>query len=193
MEHFPSNFKKDLKIEGVISYIVPFTQKHLMDSKYIGWLHDYDVIKTLYLLSYIEKPVTKNELRDYFKRVTESNNDMFFALYAKNDDEFIGTIKIAKIDWRHLMADVGIMIGDKEYWGMGIATDSIRSVCKYLFNELNMRKLTAGLMEVNPAMKKVFEKLGFIIEGEFRKTDYYKGKYFDHIYMGCFKEEFHFD
>ena len=54
----------------------------------------------------------------------------------------------------------------------------------------NIRKLTSGLMSINIAMYKVFLKLGFKEEGKFRKVDLFEGKYTDHIYMGCFRNEF---
>ena len=177
-------------IEGKISYVVPFTEKHLNNPKYIAWLRDYEVIKTLNLLLYIEKPVSYSELKEYYKNLCHSNNDIFFALISNESDEFIGTVRVSQIDKKLLSADVGIMIGEKEYWGSGISTDILKVVCNYLFSKLEMRKLTCGFMAVNPAMQRVFEKLGFKVEGIFRKRDFYEGKFVDHIYMGCFIDEF---
>jgi len=177
-------------ISGSRTYVVPFDESHLENPRYISWLRDYEVIKTLNLLSYVDSPVTIEELRQYVQSVSQSEQDLFFALHALEGKEFIGTVRIAKIDPITQSADVGVMIGEKSFWGKGLATDILGAVCAHLFESRKMRKLTCGLMSVNPAMEKVFTRLGFKREGLFRKADYFEGEFHDHIYMGCFAEEF---
>ncbi len=177
-------------IEGKKTYLVPFTIEHAKSAKYLKWMRDYDVIKTLNLLSYVEKQVSAEELIDYCKTMDLADNILFFALFVRESNDFVGTVKIGKIDLELLTADVGIMIGEKQHWGKGLAQDSLHAVCKYLFDNRQLRKLTCGLMAINPAMEIVFKKLGFQVEGRFRKADYYEDQYIDHIYMGCFKDEF---
>lgn len=180
-----------LRLEGKISYLVPFVEAHMNSEDYFNWLQDYEVMKTINRLDYL-RPVSFAEVKGYCETVMQSQNDIFLAMYERKDDLFIGTIRI-KIDWYTRTADVGILIGNRNYWGKGIATDSIFAVSTYLLNKLGMRKLTAGFMEINGAMRRVFEQLGFRVEGVFRKTERFEGQYVDHIYMGCFKDEFQFD
>jgi RimJ/RimL family protein N-acetyltransferase len=177
------------KLEGKVSYLVPFDEQHMNSEEYLNWLRDYDVVKTINRLDYL-RPVSFAEVRNYCETLIESENDIFLAIYEKKDDLFIGTIRAGHIDWHTRVADIGILIGNKSYWGKGIATDSIHTLGNYLFDKLGLRKLTAGLMGVNPAMLKVFEKLGFQQEGVFRKQDLFEGEYVDHIYLGCFRNEF---
>lgn len=180
------------KLEGKISYLVPFEERHLNDENYLKWLRDYEVIKSINRLDYIY-PVSFDAVKEYYEKVTKSKNDIFLAIYFKENNKFIGTIRVNNINWYTRVADIGILIGDRKYWGRGVATDSIYAVSKYLFQILGMRKLSAGLMDIKSAMQRVFKKLGFQVEGRFRKTDWFEGKYVDHIYMGCFREEFNFD
>ena len=177
------------KIESKKAYIVPFDIDHAKSRKYLKWLQDYEIIKTLNLLSYIEKKVSQKQLEDYFVSLNKDQSCKFFALYEKEKDTFIGTVKVSKIDLKLGIADIGIMIGEKIFWGKGIAQDILQFVCIYCFDKYNLRKLTCGLMSNNIAMRKVFEKLGFRQEGRFRKVDLFEGDYIDHIYMGCFKNE----
>lgn len=177
------------KLEGKISYTVPFDTQHLNNEKYFNWLQDYEVIKSINRLDYVV-PVRFASVKEYCEKVMNSNADIFFAIYYKKDNEFIGTLRVNSINWYTRSADIGILIGNKKYWGRGVATDSIFVVSKYLFDILGLRKLTAGLMDINPAMQKVFEKIGFQVEGRLRQKDYFEGNYVDHILMGCFKDEF---
>lgn len=178
------------KIEGKISYLIPFDESHLNDERYLAWLRDYDVIKTINRLDYVRKPVSFEEVKRYYESVLNSKADIFWALYYKEEDAFIGTVKISKINEDTKSADVGILIGDKSKWNKGVATDAVRTACKYLFDALKMRRLTGGTTAVNTGMVKVFEKLGFKQEGVLRKQDRFEDGYCDHIYFGCFRDEF---
>ena len=177
------------RLEGHRSFLVPFEERHLRDEEYFGWVRDYEVIKTINRLEYV-RPVSFAEVKEYCEGVMRSKSDVFLALYSKGEERFIGTIRASRIDWVNRTADVGILIGDRAYWGRGIATDALGTLCRYLFERLGLRKLTAGLMRINPAMLKVFEKLGFQEEGVFRRQDWFEGDYVDHVYLGCFREEF---
>lgn len=181
-----------MKLQGKASYLIPFGQEHLNDDNYLQWLRDYDVMKTINRPEYLE-PVGFEEVKKYCESVLSSRTDIFWALYDTSDDTFIGTTRVSKIDSFANTADVGILIGDRTKWGKGIATDAIWTMCKYLFEERDVRKISAGAMAVNTAMIKVFEKLGFQKEGVFRKQDKFEGDYHDHIYFGCFMDEFNFN
>ncbi len=177
------------KLEGNLSYLVPFEASHMNSDDYMGWLRDYEVMKTINRFEYL-RPVSSEEVRGYCEALMKSPDDVFLALHVRRDDQFVGTVRLARIDHRSGTADIGIMIGNRDYWGQGLATDAIRSLCQFAFINLGLRKLTAGLMSVNPAMLRVFEKLGFQREGLFRQQDRYEDGYADHIYLGCFRDEF---
>jgi [ribosomal protein S5]-alanine N-acetyltransferase len=185
-----NSIKNASRIEGKHTYLIPFTLEHAKSTQYLTWMRDYEVIKTLNLLSYVGKPVSQNELESYFKSTESAGNILFFALFAREPEEFIGTVKIGRIDLDLGTGDVGIMVGEKQHWGRGYAKDALYAICEFLFDEIKLRKLTSGLMANNPGMEKVFKRLGFKVEGIFRKTDYFEGQYIDHIHMGCFKDEF---
>lgn len=176
-------------LQGAKCYLVPFEVNHMNDEEYLGWLRDYDVVKTINRLDYL-RPVSFEEVRRYCESVMQSPQDIFMAIHEVASERFIGTIRASRIDLVTRTADIGILIGEKDVWGKGFGTDAISTLAEYLFDRLCLRKLTAGLMAVNPGMLRVFEKLGFRQEGVFREQDYFEGKYVDHIYLGCFRDEF---
>jgi len=177
-----------VRLEGKKSYLVPFTQRHLNTPAYLEWLRDYDVVKTINRPEYLT-PISFEEVRAYCERVMTSETDMFFAVHEQISGSFSGTLRVNGINRYSMVADIGILLG-RPFWGKGIATDAVGTVCRYLFENLKFRKLTAGMMAVNPAMARVFEKMGFRREGILRRQDKFEGQYVDHIYMGCFREEF---
>lgn len=178
-----------LELKGNKILLREFTKRNLKDPRYHAWLRDLDVVKTIGRLEYL-LPIEFNEIKDYVDNLLHSKNDYFFAIYYKENNEFIGTQRIGHIDWRLRTADIGIMIGNKDYWGKGIAKDAVSIACKYAFKVLGLRKLTGGTAVSNPAMCKCFERLGFKLEGRLRKKLLIEGKYVDHMLYGVFKKEF---
>ena len=80
----------------------------------------------------------------------------FYLIYFNNIS--IGTIKIGHIDWYTKTADIGIMIGDKNFWNKGIATKSIRTISNIAKKKLKLRKLVAGTPSINIGMVNAFKK-----------------------------------
>ena len=177
-------------LSGQIVELVCFSKQHLGNSKYLEWLHDHDVIKTLNLPAYVARPISLEEVTEYCWHLMNSTNNLFLAVHDKRNNQFVGTIKAGHIDWYSCTADIGIMIGNKKSWGNGFATEAIRLLCRHLFSHVKLRRLTAGAMSINPAIINVFEKLGFVKEGIFRLHDRHGEEYCDHIHLGCFANEF---
>ena len=167
-----------------------FSNAHLECQEYHNWLRDPEVIRTLNLPDYIRTPVSVDSIRQYCSRLMDSNNNFFFAMHLTERAEFIGTAKIGSVNEFSGTADLGIMIGRKDLWGHGYATETIELLCDAAFEQLKIRRLTAGSMSNNPGMVRVFKKLGFKIEGIMRQHDRTEDGYVDHVHLGCFKCEF---
>lgn len=179
-----------LKIESYKVYLVPFEERHLNDPAYFEWLTDYEVMRFIGREEYL-KPIRFERVKEYVEALWKSKYCSFFAIHLK-DDTFIGTLKLNFIDDAGCVtqsADIGIMIGHRVSWGKGLATDALTTICKYAFDKLGVRKLTAGTNASNIGMIKAFKKLGFVEEGRLRKKLLVEGTYHDHILLGCFKEE----
>ena len=186
-----SNVKKaNLRIDGRETWLVPFSCDHLKDPAYIGWLRNPNIVRTLNLPHYLNAPVPFEEVEAYCNAVMTSATDLFLALHYAEDDSFIGTVKAGYIDSYAGTADIGIMIGRQDLWGRGLASDALAGLCGYLLGPGGLRRLTAGVMAVNPGMIRVFKKLGFVQEGVFRQQDRIDDGYCDHIHLGCLKTEF---
>jgi RimJ/RimL family protein N-acetyltransferase len=80
----------------------------------------------------------------------------------------IGNIKIGPINLNHQIAPIGILIGDKNEWGNGYASEAIQIVTQFGFDKLNLMKIYAGCYESNIGSKRAFEKSGYEVEGFFR-------------------------
>lgn len=135
---------------------------------YVSWLND------IHVNSYLECRFTNHTLKtvkEFVKLQVESGSVIFYGIWSK-EGIHIGNIKIGPIDKYHLTADIGFLIGNREYWGKGIASDAIHIMCNLAFG-FGIKKITAGAYENNIGSIKALEKCGFVKEG-YRKEQVIK-------------------
>lgn len=177
-----------LELKGRKVLLREFSQSHLEDPLYFGWLRDPEVMITVYRLEYL-MPMSMDAVRSYVESLWSSGRDCFFAVHEQASGKFIGTQRIGHIDWRTGVGDIGVLIGDRSCWGKGYATDAVATACAYAFSTLSLRRLTAGTPASNEAMCRCFTRLGFKEEGRLRQQLLIRGKYEDHILFGLLAEE----
>lgn len=167
-----------------------FSKENLHDPRYFQWLRDLDVVMPLYRMEYM-LPMNFSVVEQYVENLFSSGQDAFFAIYHRSSNMFIGTFRVGHINWRSGIADLGIMIGDKEFWGQGLGKEVLSLGIQYAFDALSLRKLTGGTPASNVAMRRCFEKAGFKQEGLKRQELLMAGRYDDHVLYGLLKEEFY--
>ena len=154
------------------------------NSDYLQWMNDYDVVKYTESRFY---PCTIEALKNYIINANNSNN-ISFAIVDKKNQKHVGNIKIGNINWIHRYCDIGLIIGEKDYWGKGIATEAILLATRYAFEVLNLRKVYAGIYEPNIGSLKAFIKAGYNQISTHKDKYYFEGKYINSIEVECRNE-----
>jgi RimJ/RimL family protein N-acetyltransferase len=85
--------------------------------------------------------------------------------------------------------ELGIGIGDKDYWGQGYWRESVRLLLKYAFRYLNYRKVWLRVNGMNARAIRAYRACGFVEEGRQRAHVWSDGAYDDLILMGILREE----
>jgi [ribosomal protein S5]-alanine N-acetyltransferase len=152
-----------------------------VNERYCGWMNDPQVNR--FLESRFQSHSIKS-LKAFLRCVQNDKHTVFFAIILKNGDRHIGNIKLGPINTVHSCADIGILIGEKDCWGKGYATDAIVLLVEYAFRSLNLHKVTAGCYAPNVGSLKAFRKAGFLQEGFRIKHCLCEGKYVDDILLG---------
>lgn len=156
------------------------------DKNYLNWMNDPEINK------YLESRFmthTIDSLKDFVTSMNNSDNNVLFAIIDKESDTHIGNIKLGNIHPIHKYADIGLIIGDKTYWGRGIATNAIKLVSEYAFDELNLRKVFAGVYENNIGSIRAFEKCGFRKAYIKEDTYFFDGKFIDAIVFELYNKK----
>ena len=110
----------------------------------------------------------------------------------RSDDTWtlIGNCALLDIDWRNRSGELGILIGEKDYWGQGYGTEAIRLLVKHAFETLNLHRVWLRVYETNPRAIRAYEKAGFVMEGRQRQAEIKNGKYIDVLVMSLLREEY---
>ncbi len=148
---------------------------------YLAWMNDNDVVQYLESRFY---PQTMESIRQFVDDCAADSACLFLAVRAAGTDKHIGNIKLHRIDHRHKSGEMSIMIGDKSFWGKGIATEAIELLSVYAFDVLGLHKLTAECYAVNMGSREAFEKAGFSLEGTRQQQYLCEGAYTDAYVLG---------
>ena len=75
--------------------------------------------------------------------------------------EHIGNVMYYDVDERKRQAELGIMIGVREYWDRGYGTDVINTVLRHIFADTGIERVYLHTLEWNERAQTVFKKTGF--------------------------------
>ena len=64
------------------------------------------------------------------------------------------------------------MMGDKTEWGKGYAKEASIAIINYAFEELGLNKVNLGVIDSNDVAVKLYEKIGFVVEGVLTQNFY---------------------
>jgi len=150
-----------------------------------AWVNDLEVT---YFLG-IEGPIGRHREREYLASERDPQRGLMFAIVAE-DGTHIGNCGLDTGHSPSHKASIGIMIGNKRYWGQGYGTDAIKTLCAFGFVRMNLQRIELGVFSHNPRAQRCYEKCGFKVEGRFRRSIYKAGEYRDEIRMAILREEF---
>lgn len=150
--------------------------------EYVGWLNNPEVNKFLET----GDDYTIELLENFLENVAQKETMLFWAIHLKESNKHIGNIKIDPVNQRHGLGEYGIMMGDTSEWGKGYAKEASKTIINYCFKELEIRKITLGVVEQNIAALNLYKTLGFTIEGVYKNHGLYNGKYMDILRMALF-------
>ena len=111
-------------------------------------------------------------------------------LGVEGKEIWVGNVSIQSLDWVNRSAEFAILIGEKEYWGNGIASSALLLCMEHVFEKLAFRRFWSGTSELNIGMRKVFEKQKWVKEGIFRSAKFTKGKEVDIVEYSILSAEY---
>ena len=146
----------------------------------LKYLSDIDVMKYYGLEPFKTIRDALDEI-SWYKSIFEKGTGIRWGISLKGQDEIIGSCGFFNRNVEHCRAEIGYELS-KEYWGKGIASEAIKTVITYGFEQLNLQRIQALIETPNIPSQKLVERQGFIREGLLRSYEFTCGK-FDDLYM----------
>ena len=140
---------------------------------FVRWFADMEVTRFLAR----RMAITLEDEKEFLKKVGESKDDVWWVIEAEN--KAIGAVGIHGISWLDANGSTGIVIGEKDCWHKGYATDAMRLRTRYAFRELNLHKLMTEVDLENEASRKALERNGYRTVGVRREQNFREGKWKD--------------
>jgi RimJ/RimL family protein N-acetyltransferase len=106
------------------------------------------------------------------------------------DPELIGTVTLRNLNAESRRGEIGILIGERAYWNRGYGTATVRTICRYGFEDLDLHRIGLTVAAHNPRAQRAYEKVGFVVEGRLREDRYVGGRYHDTLVMGLLRTDF---
>ena len=113
--------------------------------------------------------------------------DIHYAVSDEND-EYLGTISLKNVDLVNKKAEYAISLR-RMAQGKGIATEATHEILKMAFEQYDLQRVYLNVLSDNQRAIRLYEKCGFVYEGEFRKHLFLRGEYKSLKLYGMLKEE----
>ncbi|HLJ56033.1 MAG TPA: GNAT family protein [Chthonomonadaceae bacterium] len=117
----------------------------------------------------------------------EQTDSVNFGIEAEG--KLIGTCGLWRYSQTAQRCDLGISIGDREYWGRGYGREAVGLMVEYAFRIRNFHKVALTTSSNNERAIRCYLAAGFIEEGRLRQHHWVNGAYVDEVAMGILRDE----
>ncbi|MBP3763027.1 MAG: GNAT family N-acetyltransferase [Bacteroidales bacterium] len=112
------------------------------------------------------------------------------AICLKEDDRYIGNVRITNIDNINRSGTSHILIGDRSCWNRGVGAEAYRLLLDYAFNQRGFHRIDALVLEGNTASLKMHQKCGYRIEGTLRESVFKDGHWQNQVHLSILESDF---
>ena len=159
-------------IDGRRIVLTPLGQADV-SADYLAWLNDADVMRYRAPKAF---PTTLAQLEAWIAGLPD-RGDLVLAIRTRQERRHVGNIALNSILWVHRSAELSIMIGAKDVWGLGYATEAIELVTAHAFTRMNLHRVWTE--SPNPAFNAAMRGLGWTAEGTKREAFMVDGAFTD--------------
>ncbi len=151
---------------------------------YAKWANDYEIVRFLPHWYFV---INSDRQKEFLDKKSKEHN---YSIIDLKSDQLIGSIGFNSIDNIHRNAEIGITIGNKDFWKKGYASEAIQLLTGYGFNSLNLNSIKLEVYSTNKAAIDCYLSNGFKQAGSLRQSIYFEGKYIDLIIMDIIKDDY---
>lgn len=153
------------------------------------WSLDRDVTKHLVLPDQYP-PFTRGDTRNWIEACISRKNGYEQRAIVTETGIHIGWVDLKNFDKTNKNAELGIAIGNKDYWGKGFGMAALNSMLQIGFSQFELEKIWLRVDEDNTKAKKSYESAGFVCEGLMRNDRLRRGQFIHRYRYSMLREEY---
>ncbi len=111
-------------------------------------------------------------LSDYANELHCSDSVRCAFAIETEDGKHIGYCGYYDVNESRGEAEVGIIIGNRDYWDKGYGTDAVKTLASYIFGHTSFNRIYLKSLQWNIRAHKSFQKSGFTLCGHLVKDGY---------------------
>jgi RimJ/RimL family protein N-acetyltransferase len=152
---------------------------------FMRWFNDPEV--TTYLGN--SHPCLSREQEERFFD-EEISNRYRYCIVTRDEGVLIGNCALMDIDHKNRSAEVGIVIGEKDYWNRGYGREALGLVLDIAFEGLGLNRVRLRHVDFNARGHRCYLAAGFVEEGRLRQANFVGGEFHDDIIMAVLAEDY---
>ncbi len=141
-----------------------------------------DIASLTYYIPTTARPLNANQLKLLLADWNDGLENFVFAI--RFQDRLIGLVNLDGLDWPNGHTEIGIALTSIPDRGHGLAGEALNLLISYAFEELGLHRIWARIIEDNTSSIRLFEKLGFQLEGRLKQHVLRRGRYRDMLVYG---------
>lgn len=138
----------------------------------LEWMKDKRVNR---FFRFDSENIDEKSVEEFIKNSFKSDNNSYHFAIADDNDEYLGTVSLKKIDLKARSAEYAISIRYSAQ-GKGVGKFATQKILDFAFNELNLNRIYLNVLSENKNAICFYEKQGFTFEGEFYHHINIRGK-----------------
>ncbi len=137
----------------------------------------------------IPHPYPEGQARNYLAELLAKppGADHTFGLVRRVEGDLIGMCGLHP-EHLHDAAELGYWVG-VPFWGQGFASETVREIVRFGFEDLQLNRIHAFHYTHNPASGRVLAKAGFVVEGVQRQRYFRFGERVDSVMTSILRFE----
>lgn len=154
----------------------------------LEWMHDIEISQQ-FRDDMLSK--TKDDVLEFIRQadiVSSDRRSLHYAV-AGEIDEYLGTVSLKEIDQQNRNAEYAISLR-RMAQGKGVGYIATKEILEIAFHELGLEKVYLNVLSENQRAIRLYEKCGFIFEGEFRNHLFLREQYQNLRWYAMLRKEY---
>jgi RimJ/RimL family protein N-acetyltransferase len=134
---------------------------------------------------------TIEQLRAHYLSVAAEADRYDFAITADDDphSRWLGEAVLRNVDRHNRCAGYRISLGGTRLTGRGLGTRATQVVLAFAFGALELHRVELEVYDFNSRARRVYEKVGFVVEGVRRDALWWDGTWHGAVQMAILARE----